>query len=171
MAVKGMIVRKGQISTIDPATCRARVAFDDLDETVSNELPICQRRTAGTKHYDLPEIGEHVLCIFDPSGEEQGWVLTSFYTLSNLPENIGEGRYITEYSDGTIIEYDTKKSKLTLIGAQSLEIEAQSIAIKGNIVVQGSVAASGDITAAAVSLSNHTHGGVESGGGSTGGPQ
>lgn len=42
---------------------------------------------------------------------------------------------------------------------------------KGDASFGGNVTAKGDITASNISVKNHTHGGVETGGGQTGGPQ
>ena len=41
----------------------------------------------------------------------------------------------------------------------------------GNVEITGSVSVSDDVTAGGVSLTSHTHGGVQTGSGSTGGPQ
>ena len=65
---------------------------------------------------------------------------------------------------------------LVFIQASSITIEG-SVLIKGNIThdgnqtVSGNITASGDVKAAGKSLKNHVHGGVKSGGGTTGQPQ
>lgn len=51
------------------------------------------------------------------------------------------------------------------------EITASSIIMNGDLTVNGQITASGDIKGANISLSSHTHGGVEPGGGNTGVPQ
>lgn len=49
--------------------------------------------------------------------------------------------------------------------------EGGSIQINGNITVNGSIIATGDVQGAGISLSAHTHGGVQSGSSNTGQPQ
>lgn len=46
-----------------------------------------------------------------------------------------------------------------------------SAAIQGNQAINGSIRATGDIKSGGISLQSHKHGGVETGGGSTGTPQ
>ena len=46
-----------------------------------------------------------------------------------------------------------------------------NVAVSGNEDVSGNVTANGDVTGSGISLSGHTHGGVESGSSNTGGPQ
>jgi phage baseplate assembly protein gpV len=43
--------------------------------------------------------------------------------------------------------------------------------IIGNLHVYGNITCTGDVVAGGISLRNHTHSGVEPGGGNTGGPQ
>jgi hypothetical protein len=49
-------------------------------------------------------------------------------------------------------------------------ITAPTVTIVGDLDVQGEITASGDVVGDGVSLSGHTHGGVETGGGNTGAP-
>ena len=60
--------------------------------------------------------------------------------------------------------------------AKQATIEAQTINLKGKVVIDGNVEVSGNVTASEVkgggiSLKSHTHSGVEPGSGNTGGPQ
>ncbi|WP_294033077.1 hypothetical protein [uncultured Moraxella sp.] len=56
------------------------------------------------------------------------------------------------------------------VSASSVTINAPSITLNGDVSVTGTVVAVGDVVGAGVSLSTHTHGGVESGGKRTSGP-
>ena len=54
----------GEVSSINPARCTARVIFDDENSMVSYDLPIMQRNSFGNCDYQMPDIGEDVLCLF-----------------------------------------------------------------------------------------------------------
>lgn len=55
-------------------------------------------------------------------------------------------------------------------GAVYIAVTADKLVLHGNVEVDGSLTATGDVMAGNVSLSHHVHGGVETGPGSTGGP-
>lgn len=69
-----------------------------------------------------------------------------------------------------ILTSDDGASKITLQNGQAV-ITASSTVINGNLTVNGSITAIGDVVGANISLSTHTHGGVEPGAGNTGAPQ
>lgn len=46
-----------------------------------------------------------------------------------------------------------------------------NLSVNGNITTSGSITATGDVTGSGISLSTHTHGGVQAGSDNTGGPQ
>ena len=171
------LIKIGQVSSVDPSTCTVRVTFDDLDDTVTGPLKVMQQSTVGRKDFSLPEVGEHVRCTFLPNGMQEGFVDGSFYTTSNPPK--GElGVYRTEYSDGTLIEYDTSTSTFTLsassdikiIVAGTAKIEASNVEINGNISVDGNVVITGSLKASGIEMTTHKHGGVQSGISTTGAP-
>ena len=58
-----------------------------------------------------------------------------------------------------------------VIASTKVALTAPLVAISGDLTVGGSVAAQSDVTAGAISLQNHRHGGVASGGALTGVPQ
>lgn len=104
-------IRVGQVSSVNPKNNTVRVAFDDLKnsdgkEFVSGEMQMLQKNTSKARVLSLPEVGEHVLCTYLPNGNQEGFVMGSFYTARNMPDADGTGVYRTEYADGTIIEYN-----------------------------------------------------------------
>jgi len=160
-------IRIGEVSSVDPAKCTARVVFDDEDGYVSDDLPIVQRNTQNTKDYWLPAVGEDVICVFLPCGEEDGFVLGSFYADEIEPPTSSESKRYTEYPDGTVIEYDWEAHELTVTGAQKITLNVPEIVFNGNlqidgdIIATGGVSADGEVTAMAkttnVKLSTHNH--------------
>ena len=151
-------LRIGQISSLVPAKCRARVAFDDMDGAVSGELPIGQGRTVKAQFYTMPEVGEHVLCYFRNEGIEDGFILCSYYTDGNLPKNVGPGRFKVEFDDGAVFEYNAN-TQTAIVKAEHIEITGD-VKITGNIAVTGNISASGTIMDSAGNSNHHTHPGL-----------
>jgi len=166
------LFRVGTVSAIDEENQLVRVAFDDLDDTVSAWLPILPRGAYQDDEYWLPDPDEQVLCLFMPTGNAEGYVLGSVRGTTNAPKAGAQGRRYIKFSDGTTVQYDRSSSTLTVDCVGTVNITAASgVAIIGDVTVSGSVVAGGDVTAGSISLQSHVHGGVESGGSSTGGPQ
>ena len=177
------IIRIGQVSSVDPENGTCRVAFDDMmdgdgNPFVSGPLMVMYQRTVNRQDFSLPEIGEHVRVTFLPNGETVGFVDGSYYTAGNLPKEGATGIYRTRYADGTIIEYDlntntalVKSNYAVVVDCKTANVKADVITIEGNVNITGDVTVNGDVVAVGISLKTHTHGGVQVGGGSTGGPQ
>lgn len=151
------LIKIGEVSSIDPAKATARVVFDDEDSLVSFDLQVLQKNTFGNKDYSMPEIGEDVVCLFLPSGPEDGFILGAVYAGEiEPPENSEDVRTIL-FKDGTKIKYDRAAHELTAeIGDVKVranqngeaEIEAPEISIKGDLKVSGKIKADGDIESA-----------------------
>jgi len=166
------LFRVGTVSAIDEASQLVRVAFDDLDDTVSPWLQVATWGAYTDDQYWLPDPGEQVLCMFMPTGNAEGYVLFSVRGTANAPKSGAQGRRYIKFGDGTILQYDRSSSALTVNCVGAVNITAASgVTISGNVTVSGSITASGDVTAGGISLESHTHGGVQSGGSSTSGPQ
>ncbi len=78
--------------------------------------------------------------------------------------------------DGTVrIALWEDKIKITapeiiLNASTSVTLDTPLVACTGDVTVEGNITADGDVLADGVSLHNHTHGGVQTGGGNTGVP-
>lgn len=204
----------GEVSSIDPARCTARVIFDDENSMVSYDLPIMQRNSYGNCDYQMPDIGEDVLCLFRSDGFEDGVIIGSFYAGDVEPPETTADRRTVVFKDGTRICYDRAAHTLTVTiagteivfdqqkgsitvpdsvtvncttatihASKSVTIDAPDTFFTGNITVQGlingqggftvtggggvvancniqlngSMAATGDVTASGISLNSHTH--------------
>lgn len=82
------MLRVGTVSSIDEEKSTVRVFFEDRDESTSNDLRVVGRNTMISKDFWLPDVDEQVLCLFDPRGEEDGYVIGSTY--SDADKNPGE---------------------------------------------------------------------------------
>jgi phage baseplate assembly protein V len=157
--MKNKTIRYGIVSSVDPAAHAVRVAFEDEDGMVSDLLPVLVTGSAGNKDYALPDVGDRVICAFLPNGVSSGFVLGAVYSQANLPPNADPDVRSVQFSDGATVAYNRKTHALTISTTGSV-----------NITTAGNVNVTGDVIADGVSLKNHTHGGVEPGGGSTGAP-
>ncbi|MBE3586574.1 MAG: phage baseplate assembly protein V [Thermoanaerobacter sp.] len=153
------LIRVGRVSSINPGACAARVAFEDKSNVVSYELPILVRGSLETKDYWMPKPGEHVLCLFLPTGNAQGFILGAFFSESDKPPVADGNKRHIAFPDGTVIEYDA--------ATHTLSIDAKGPI---NIAAAGDVNVIGDVVADGVSLKNHVHSGVTSGADNTGPP-
>ena len=106
------IVRVGTVSSLMPDKGIARVEIHDADGLVSYDLPILYPKTQDDKYYWMPDIGEHVVCVFLPSGFEQGFIIGSIYSQSDKVPVPDRDKAHIKFSDGTTIEYDRKIHKL-----------------------------------------------------------
>ena len=129
-------IKIGEVSSVNPSKGTARVVFDDEDSVVSYDLPVIQTNTYANKDYAMPDVGEDVLCLFLPSGPEEGFILGSFYAGEiELPELNGNVRTVV-FSDGARCSYDRTKSTLSItIGETSIEANRRLVAVKAPEVI------------------------------------
>ena len=108
------LLRIGTVTARNAEIMCCKVTFSDTftNGVTSKDLPVLITRAHGDTYYDLPDIGSKVLCAFLPNGHEEGFILGSYYPkgkVSVMNDNI----YLHRFNDGTYIEYDRKKHKLT----------------------------------------------------------
>lgn len=157
-AVLKNLIRVGRVSSTDQELATVRVVFEDRQNMVSFDLPVIVRQSLRNKDYWMPDVGEQVVCLFLPNGNAQGFILGSFYSdVDQPPVNTGNKRCVS-FEDGTSIEYDRSMHTLT-------------ITAQGPINIIGNVSVSGDVVADGISLKGHVHGGVRSGGDTSGAPE
>lgn len=66
------LIKIGEVSSIDPAKCTARVVFDDEDGLVSYDLPILQRNSLKNHDFAMLDVGEDAIVLFFGEGQEDG---------------------------------------------------------------------------------------------------
>ena len=130
------LIKVGEVSSIDPATGTARVVFDDEDGTVSYDLPILQRNTYKTKDFHSVTVGEDVLCLFLPTGPEEGFILGSVYAGEVMPkESSGDVRSVV-FADGTRVSYDRSTSELVIsVLGTTIKVTGQNVNIVAPSVI------------------------------------
>lgn len=86
-----------------------------------------------------------------------------------LPDKIND-LHIGEEDEGAIVITTEDGAAKFSLKPEGITITGRTV-INGDLAVNGSVTVSGDVTAGGISLQSHTHSGVETGSGNTGGPQ
>lgn len=100
------LIKIGEVSSVNYANGTARVVFDDDDSIVSYDLPVLQTNTLLNKDHALPDVGEDVVCLFLPSGNEEGFILGAVYAGEVQPAETSKDIRSVTFSDGTEIKYD-----------------------------------------------------------------
>lgn len=108
------LIKIGEVSSIDPAKCTARVVFDDEDSIVSYDLPVLQRNTLKNHDFAMPDIGEDAIVLFFGEGQEDGVIIGSIYAGEVTPPDSTENRRTVVFDDDTRVCYDRQEHKLTV---------------------------------------------------------
>lgn len=112
-------IRLGKISSINYAAGKARVTYEDRDQSVTAELPFLAWQ------YNMPKISDLVVVACFSNGSVSGVILGPVYGGANKPHEGSQGRFRQEMSNTkneSVIFYDEKTKKLT-IRAPYLEFE------------------------------------------------
>jgi len=116
------LVRVGVVTQVYPEKGSVRVLLPDADEEVSYELPVLVRKTLKDKDYWLPDVGEHVVCVFLPTGQEQGFVVGAFYSeVDKVPVKDKDIKRI-EFENGAFIEWNRKLGILSIFSPGPISI-------------------------------------------------
>ena len=149
--------------------------------------------------YHLPYCriqGGAAALIIDPKAGDKGLAVFSMEDTSNVTAETSEPQQPGSYRDHSMSDgfyiggflNQTPKVFVECIDDGTVNINSNSgtvniqsgsvnitapggVNITGNISVTGTMTVSGNVVGSGISLNSHTHGGVETGGGSTGGPQ
>lgn len=134
------LIKIGEVSSIDPATATARVVFDDDDSLVSFDLPVLQRNTFANRDFGMPDVGEDVVCLFLPSGVEEGFILGSLYAGEVAPEESSGDVRSVRFGDETRVAYDRAAHELTVtVGDTSVTVTREGVEVVGADKVKASV--------------------------------
>lgn len=145
------LIRIGEVVAVDYARCRARVHFDDLDVT-SDWLRVGVHGSTTEREYWTPAIGEPVVCGYLSSGTEEGFVLCSYYP-GPVPDG-GAGVRYTVFPDGSMVRWDN--GALTIVATGGVHIVG-NVTIEGTVAASGNISTPADVQAGAISLTDHTH--------------
>ena len=109
------MIRVGFVNARQPEKMRVKVTVRDTTgaQLVTDWLPVLCPRASGDMQYDLPDIGDQVLCLFLPYGLEQGFVIGAMYGKQVPPVQSGD-KWHRKFADGTTLEYDRGAHKLSI---------------------------------------------------------
>ncbi|WP_293726871.1 phage baseplate assembly protein V [uncultured Phascolarctobacterium sp.] len=133
------IVRIGRVSSINAAANTVKVVFTDKNELVSGELMVVNRGSMADKDYWLPDIDEQVLCLMLPNNSGQGlnagFVLGSFFSAEDEPQENSADVRAVKFGDGTVVKHDRSTGNLTINATGDISIIAGgAVTIRGNKV-------------------------------------
>ena len=107
------MLKYGLICQVDYLNGFARVNFDEIG-IVSGWLSLPSTSTKGTKHFIPLEINTQVAVLMHRDGE-QGEIVKAVWSYDDKPPSwANKNIQGTQYSDGTIITYDTQVHKLNV---------------------------------------------------------
>lgn len=180
----GATLQFGTVAEIDDKKHAVRVAFPALEDLQSDWLPVITPCAGGNQFYCLPDIGALVVCLLDARGES-GVCLGAIYNDADPVPASSRDLHVLQYSNGTCIQHNRKTGDVLIKTKGKVTIDAPNTETTGNLLVSGSLtymqgmtgnggggttatingslSATGDISAGAISLQNHTHTG-DSGG-------
>ena len=102
-------IRVGKVSSINYKDGTVRVTYEDLDDSVTAEIPIF----SFTDEYKPPEIGAEVVVLHLSNGESAGVMLGKYWSEDNRPPVAGKdvfrkelgrsaGEAYMQYKDGVL---------------------------------------------------------------------
>jgi len=168
------LIQLGTIVGVDTAN-RALVRVQ-IDDRVTDWIPYAMKASKHIKIWIPPQMGEQVE-VHSPYGEgDDGVAHGSIYNKEcKEPTWANEHTSGIEFSDGTVITYDTTAKALTIDASGSIAITAPSgitvtadTAITGDVTITGNLNVSGTVTDEKGSLTTHVHSGVLAGPANTG---
>lgn len=172
-------LRIGRISQIDAAAAVVKVIVGGLE---SDWVPFMTSRAGPDRVWHPPEIGEQVV-IASPYGDlAQAIVLGSLYQDAYPAPAASADTHKTLYSDGAFVQYDRQNHQYTVsipasgsllfkVGAVTLTVTNQGVSwASPHMTTTGDFTATGDVKGSSVSLHDHIHRGVISGGSNSGPP-
>ncbi len=119
------LIRTGEVVGVDEAAGTARVRFADAQDLVSHPLRVLVDKSLRDQSQWMPDLGEQVLCLFLPTGLEQGFVVRAVYSSADpAPGKAGHIRFV-RFEDGTELEYDRQAHRLRADVKGAVDLNAE----------------------------------------------
>ena len=173
----GATLQFGTVAEIDDKKHAVRVVLPALENLQTDWLPVITLGAGGNQFYCLPDISALVVCILDKQGES-GVVLGAIFNEDDPVPATSRDLHVLQYSNGTRIQHNRKTGDILIKTSGMVTIEAdcviqKTLTVNGLLTytagmagsggggaaaqISGSLKATGDISAGAISLQNHTH--------------
>jgi len=92
----------------------AKVSFADLDDLVTDWLPLIHPKTQDDKAVWTLDIGEQVSCLLDEF-MEAGCILGAIYSDADAPPVSSRDKYRIQFKDGGSFEYDRASGAMNIV--------------------------------------------------------
>ena len=112
-------IRLGKISSINYTAGKARVVYEDRDDSVTSELPFLALQ------YNIPKVDDLVVVACFSNGTVSGVILGPVYNSANTPHEGGAGIFRQEMSNNVneaVMSYSEKKQTI-ILRAPKIEFE------------------------------------------------
>ncbi|MCU8015922.1 phage baseplate assembly protein V [Shewanella sp. SM72] len=186
------LLRIGTVAEVKGDSCRVKTG-----KLLTQFRPFFTRRAGKAKTSWRPTVGEQVMLLSLSGDLTNAYILPALYSDENLEPDDNANRDRTVYPDGAVIEYDPDTSALTVKGIKTATVQAselvtidcpnsvftgnlqvkkkltvdQGAKVTGAIEHNGKMTNSGGISIDGINFGTHKHGGVDTGPGTSGGPQ
>lgn len=186
------LLRIGTVAEVMGDLCRVKTG-----ELLTQFRPFLTRRAGSAKTSWRPTVGEQVMLLSLSGDLANAYILPAIYSDDNPSPDDHDQRHRCIYPDGAVIEYDPETSALTVSGIKTATVQAservtidcpnseftgnvlikkkltveQSAKITGAIDHSGKMTNSGGISIDGINFGTHKHSGVDTGPGTSGGPQ
>lgn len=167
------MIRLGTVEEVDASAKPAPLIRVISGRLLTGWIPYFLLAAGEDRDGYAPSKGEGCV-VFSPAGDPaQGFALCGLPTDQYPAAAFDQSKRVRQYRDGAVVRYDSEEHHLeaTLPAAGKMTLIAPGgIKIVGDIELIGKLMASQDVTAAGISLVNHTTSGVRAGGDQSGPP-
>lgn len=145
------MIKVGKVSSVDLKKGTVQVLLEDKDDMVSGNLPMLSFEFA------MPKPNTQVLCVFLDNAPEQGFCLGEYYSDACL--GVGQGVFRKRFDGNEIyLEFDPSTGGMFIKNTGGkVTIEASQVEIKGDLIVQGSIEATGSVLDVQGNSNHHAH--------------
>ena len=179
-AVLSCTPRYGIVASWDPNTYRAKVVLapsTDGATPMTGYLPVLAGYLGNGWGLAAPvQKGDQVIVLFMQNHPDQGVVLGRIYDQAHAPpvradgSAAAAGELVLRHQTGSLIQLG-QDGKVTIVAQAEIDLTAPKVTITADVTVNGTVTASGEGSFnGGHTVSQHTHGGVASGGAETATP-
>jgi len=161
--------RTGLISSYDPKSHAVKVLIQP-ENIESNWMPLGAIGVGnGWGVVVGPQIGDQVTVLFSEGNFSTGVIVARSFSVQAVSPEVKPGEILLQHASGSLLKFNEDGS-VNLVAAGPLTSSAPTWNHTGDINVTGTVTATTDVIGGGKSLKNHTHGGVRSGGDTSGPP-
>lgn len=123
----------------------AIIRFPDIDDLLTQWLPVVHSKTQDDKQFWTPDIGEQVKCLMDDRLED-GCILGAIYSEVDVPPTEDPDEYGITFKDGAWFSYNRRTGLFTalIIGDAIIEVGANlsaKVSGKADVDVAGNLLA------------------------------